>query len=461
MKNLFIPLSRWEPIFLGILTLIWVRFPLRAPLFFLLLPLFWVGHYFDRGRFFPATDLDLPLLFLSLLTLAALLSSPVDISISVPKALGLVLGIGFYYSAIRWWRRAHRLPLLLVGYISLGVLVALLGLFGADWSSWNAKYPILTNLAIHIPSLIPAVPGAERGVYPNAISGILTLFFPFTLYLAFIDPRDGYLNRHDEGKPSPSELFLASPLFRIFIWFAILVETTWLILSQSRGTWLAMAVAGLFLSLRYLLPGKRRLSWILPAVFLAGVYAYWFGIFSKPLSALNQYAGKELSTTLSDRLVIWGWALQAIKEYPLAGMGLDVFRRLAPDLYPGELFRGSFDFAHAHNLWLDVGVSLGLGGMLVYAYIWMLNFAALLRLEANGPRTLSHLARGLLGCWVAFFVFGLADTIPLGSKLGLTNWIALALGQILADSVYTGVRFPISVDRVPEVKRREYRDRAT
>lgn len=435
MKHILISLSRWEPVFLGILTLLWIGFPRQSPFFFLLLPLFWVGHYFDRGRFFPATDVDLPILILCLLVVGSLFGSLIDLCVSVPKALGIVLGIGFYYSVIRWWQQTNRVRLLCVGYSCIGIFVSFLGFFGADWSSWNAKYPALTNLATRTPALIPALPGAERGFHPNAISGTLALFFPFTLSLALIDCRVWPFNRIAEKMRgvSQTERFLASPLLRSLLWFALLVESIWLILSQARGAWLAMAVAGLFLSIRFLFPRRHGLSWTLPAVFLVGAYAYWFGLLQTSLSVLTSYTGKELSTTLSDRLVIWRWALRAMKEYPLTGMGLDVFRQLAPDLYPGELFRGSFDIAHAHNLWLDVGVSLGLGGMLVYASIWLLNLVALLRLEARGLAPLSHLAGGLLSSWVAFFVFGLADTIPLGSKLGLATWIALALGQILAD----------------------------
>ncbi len=110
-----------------------------------------------------------------------------------------------------------------------------------------------------------------------------------------------------------------------------------------------------------------------------------------------------------------------------------MFRELAPILYFGPR---NIDVAHAHNIWLDVGVSLGYGGIVIYLALWIVNIYSLWNIwKKRNEHWIGQIAMSLLAGWYAYFVFGIADTIPLGSKLGLMIFFTFALGQILSSDL--------------------------
>ena len=63
---------------------------------------------------------------------------------------------------------------------------------------------------------------------------------------------------------------------------------------------------------------------------------------------------------------------------------MNMFRRHVYDLYPPFTF-GERDFAHAHNLWLQVAVDLGLPAMIAYIVIWIVAFKLLWQMWRIAP----------------------------------------------------------------------------
>jgi putative inorganic carbon (HCO3(-)) transporter len=126
------------------------------------------------------------------------------------------------------------------------------------------------------------------------------------------------------------------------------------------------------------------------------------------------------------RLEVWRGALWGIADFPFTGMGLGAFRRMAPLLYPLDIEPG-YPIAHAHNHLLHAGVELGIPGLVAYVATWLL--AAWLVVEAY-RRTrgwLRALAVGSGGALVAYFVYGITDTVALGAKPGAMFWYLLGL----------------------------------
>lgn len=105
-----------------------------------------------------------------------------------------------------------------------------------------------------------------------------------------------------------------------------------------------------------------------------------------------------------------------------------MFRRLIPVQYPTFLIAPDFDVAHAHNHLLQAALDLGLPGLISYLALWLIAGGLLFQVvrQAADPEDQS-LAAGLAGGLTASFVFGLADAIALGAKIGLLFWITLAL----------------------------------
>ncbi len=70
-------------------------------------------------------------------------------------------------------------------------------------------------------------------------------------------------------------------------------------------------------------------------------------------------------------------------------MGVGTFRRLVPLIYPYFLISPDTDIAHAHNHLLQVGLDLGLPGLISYVALWLLAGVMLWRSwrlgRTNGP----------------------------------------------------------------------------
>lgn len=439
MKRFLIQTSRWELVFLFLLSLIWIMQKPWLLLLFLGLPLFWVGALFRTGQLFPSTSLDLPFFFLSFLTLLSLFVTP-DIESSAGKVLGVFLGISYYYALVRLVSGKNVMESasdsinlflaawVLFGFICLGGVISLLGLFGAAWFN---KYPILTNISGIIPNLIPALPDSPSGFQPNAISGTLTLFTPITATVIW-----------GLGKPWGKTWLkylkpLSSKVIRIVLGFVFVLNMIWWIIAQTRGAWLGLAAGMLLLVLWNLFNRTWRWSaFLIPFLGVLLIYIYWFRSenLAQEINLINSLKGGNLTNTLNYRLHVWEWGLKTMQGFPFTGLGYNIFRVVAPRLFFGPNLG---DVAHAHNIWLDIAVTLGIGGIITYLSLWIVNGYSLLKTMNLSPQGWQqHVGLGLLAGWYAYFIFGIADTIPLGSKLGLTIFITLALGQIISSKEF-------------------------
>jgi putative inorganic carbon (hco3(-)) transporter len=140
---------------------------------------------------------------------------------------------------------------------------------------------------------------------------------------------------------------------------------------------------------------------------------------------------------LAGRLDIWQRALQGLDDFPLTGMGMNTFRQVMPILYPPFLVDPTWDFAHAHNHFLQAGLDLGLPGLIAYLALWLgtafLLFQVILKSDSQFYRAA---ALGLSGGFSAYFVYGLTDTVALGAKPGFVFWWALGLGTATFNLFY-------------------------
>lgn len=109
-------------------------------------------------------------------------------------------------------------------------------------------------------------------------------------------------------------------------------------------------------------------------------------LFGRQLQALYDYAGSGpvtspepglLFASLDQRVEIWSRAIDGIEDFPFTGMGLNTFRKLVFVLYPLSLEGPEVDLGHAHNIWLQVSLDLGLPGLVAYLAIWFSALAML------------------------------------------------------------------------------------
>jgi putative inorganic carbon (HCO3(-)) transporter len=129
-------------------------------------------------------------------------------------------------------------------------------------------------------------------------------------------------------------------------------------------------------------------------------------------------------STLNYRKDLWPWALAAIEDFPFSGVGLGAFRLVAFRLYPLTIDIG--DIGHAHSMFLQTALDLGLPGLVVYLAILLVAAAAGWRV-ARRDEGLRSISLGLLAGLAAFHIFGLADAVALGAKPAMVFWFALGL----------------------------------
>lgn len=330
---------------------------------------------------------------------------------TLPKATGLLLGLGAWRLIVL----ATGSPRSLYIFLGLTLLIAIgfsfIGVFGLK------EFPKIPALARLNPFHSGALPGLDGlVVHPNQLAGLITLFLPLLVSLLFAPPAE-----------------LAARPRRL----ALLAATLWtawiLLLTQSRGGWVA-ALAGLVvLSVLWALTLPR--SWTRSALRLAlvglvaaaillifriGPETIW-GLWANP----PQETAVGTLTTLNFRKELWPWAVTAISDFPLTGVGLGAFRLVAFRLYPLPL-SPQFDIGHAHNVFLQTALDVGLPGLAVYLAILLVAVTVGWQVARSGA-DYRAISLGILAGLVAHHIYGLADTLALGSKPGLVFWLLLGL----------------------------------
>ncbi len=395
-----------------------------APL--LIIPLLWLLHKVAYGRFAGPTPFDVAILALLLMLLVSQFAT-FDIQFSLGKTTGLLYGIAVFYAAAaasgRSWRHmAAGTGILIIS----GLTVATFALVGTNWIP---KFPVLREITALLPQFVFFPAAAPEGFSPNPVAGTLLWVLPVFIVVATISYKE--LDRWQArlGR-RPATVILALSLA------ALIFMTGIFLLTQSRGGWAGLAVAMLFLFLVF--RGKRWYVMLAVSLIFALLVmgAIWW-LVSDETPPEPGWAGEEaleipgtasLQNSLELRLEIWNRALYGIQDYPLTGMGMGTFRRVAPVLYPLLLTPFDKDIAHAHNHLLQTALDLGLPGLAAYLALWLLAGILLWQVwRTAGTERARYLAVGFAAGLLGYFVYGLTDTIALGAKPGSIFWLLLGL----------------------------------
>lgn len=403
-----------------------------------LVPLIWMAAAWRGLGLVPRTPLT-PQLW-GLLALAAMSAGVTyDVVFSLGKIAGVVLGVLVFWAMVRWTDTAARLRLAYALFAVAGVALALIGLFGVE--KYGSKVSVLGAIVERLPILIRGVPGAEAGFSPNPVAGCLALFLP--LQLAML------VNR-------TLRAWMLAPLGPALARLAIAVQVLGLVLTaaattlmQSRGTWLGLLLAtGVWVLWRSRL--LRRVTGA--AVLLALLAVVWMGP-TQTWSAVQAVTGPRLGADISVRLSLWSSGLRGIQDAPLTGHGMNTFRKIMMQRYAiPEITAHYHEVAHAHNNFIQAALDLGLGGLAVYISLWLSTAAMLVHTARRLASTPAAMASTALGFGLlAHFVFGLTDAIPLGAKVGVLFWMAMALvAATHAHLARTETNAPGHDDAVPD-----------
>ncbi len=362
------------------------------------------------------TPADWPLLLL-LLTLPVGLWASADRTATVPRTYAFVADVAIFYvvaglagapPAVRWPRAAAWT--LLLG----GLALAAAFLLGTQFAI--GKLPFID------PQVYEALPGGlrpfwnPRGFSPNLAGGLLGLFLPPALMLA---------------------LYARGRLLRNISGLTTLVLAAMMILAQSRGALIGVAVA---VPLVTILADRRwLLLWAAVTAVALVVLAVPGGPGLADLSSIVNAAlggdGTLSEAGFSGRVELWSRALYVIQDFPFTGVGMGMFEPVVELLYPLFSIGPDAQIEHAHNIFLQSAVEMGVPGLIGHTALYLILGYLLVRQSRSGgrgwptgPRSLvAVLALGLLGALVVFLVHGLFDVLTYATRAAIIIWALFGL----------------------------------
>ena len=398
----------------------------------ILLAAIYLMRWFARREPWPSTPFNGALLMLALVIPVAVWASALP-DLTLPKLTGLILGLAAY-RAIAF--SVHDRRSFLWGVAALAVVGFAIWAVGFMGTGWGTKFawfgPILRRLP-HALTVLPSAP--DSGINPNQLAGALVLYMPIAVA--------GVVGWWRERWWWPALLALGG----LGLAFGTLV------LTQSRSGWLGGAAGLVALAMLVGLASRKRrlqvLAVALPFVLIMVVGAFLVLRPDVVTQFLNASGGTTGEISLSGRPEIWSRAIYAIQDFPFTGTGLGTFRRVVNLLYPLFTVGPDTDIAHAHNMFLQVAVDVGLPGLI--AYLALLELAGVVAWGAarRGSGAVRSLGLGLFAGLIALHIYGLTDAIALGSKPGLVFWMALGLIAVLPRVTEAAVN-PVELTKLTE-----------
>lgn len=382
----------------------------------------WLCRWEVRGHPTVRTPADWPIVVILVMTLAGTMVSGHP-SISLTTLCQVVAGVGLFYGVANWacsacpdgstgspsWpgRRGQRVWQAAFLLVALGLALALVAPLGIRWSGTRKLFSA-PRIYDPIPSLLLPYETVNR----NVLAGALALFVPVGVALLLLAPLS-FLSR--------GQVRLA----RTGLLVATLVTLAVVILTQTRGVYLALAVGLLVMALLR----RPELLWGTPLLLIgAGAAGRRFGL--NPI--LDAMLVTDSLGSLEARQQIWSIALGLIGRFPLTGIGLGTFDQVLSSTYPfSTLYGPKANVNHAHNLFLQAGVDLGLPGLCAFVALLVISLRAawgVWRLgEGKHWKDFSALGLGLFTSLMVMVLHGLVDAATWGTKPAVIPWLVMGL----------------------------------
>ncbi|MFH0726588.1 MAG: O-antigen ligase family protein [Pseudomonadota bacterium] len=222
-----------------------------------------------------------------------------------------------------------------------------------------------------------------------------------------------------------------SGIARLALWPTLLLMSTALILTFSRGGWLALGFGGMltfyFCFLRWI--KHRPLSFLLSLALLVVFFITSVGL----ITPLRQRLFLEDYGAAQSRIPMTQVALNIIDHHPWLGIGLGNYTFAAPG-YDNSSIGISYEFPRpVHNEFLLIAAEQGLPALGLFLVILLSVVIQLFRLsQSRTDPILPYVAIGLLGTFLAWSIFRLMDYnyVLLGDPFWLLVGLSLAIVQL-------------------------------
>ncbi|MGB6421517.1 MAG: O-antigen ligase family protein [Anaerolineales bacterium] len=344
---------------------------------------FWLVRKVAYGCFSVRTPCDLNIIVLVLMLPVAVWITVLP-EITTIQVLRVLVGIAMYYAIANWCSSYNRLRLTLMGVMAVGLTLAFFAFISVEWSSYKLPF-IPIDLYKRFTVIV------QDAVHPNVLAGNLILLVPFGMAYLLFGWRDiNWLER-----------FLA--------FIATLLISGIIFLTQSRGAWIAFGVVVIILLIL-----RWRWGWLL--LFTVVVGTIWLFNYFGSRELLNALTSSTTIGGIDERLEIWLRAIFMIQDFSFTGIGMGSFTEVADILYPFSSSPGRI--SHAHNLFLQVAVDLGIPGLIAWLAILLTVIFVSRQVYYAGKTSQNGLITGigaaLLCSQIALITHGLTDSVTWG-----------------------------------------------
>jgi O-antigen ligase len=404
-----------EPILITIvLGAFWYASPTRDRWLWLLvlIPVSWGMRWLLYGRVWTRTPWDIPLVIFVILAVMNVYVAPFRRASDVTYSFFVLmsrplLGLALFSYFVERARQDRRMDALVSATLLLAGIVAILAL-GA--SQWNSKSLVLRFMTDALPRIANDLApfDAKGGFNANEIAGALAWLCP--LVGGLIAYQWSRYNRFWRG-------------LAVIVFAALFLA---LFLGQSRfalaGTLIALAALG-----KLLIPTWRGrwAVWAMLAAIAVLEILIMRDVFVAP--GQGQLAERD-EASMNTRLDIWGSAVYIIRDYPLTGVGLNMFRDgRVRALYPVPSFPNRV-LPHAHQEWLQVGTDMGVPGLIVFVGLQLITVYLLFKGYQQGPASARAVFAAVGAGLFAHAFFGVGDAITMWDRFAFVFWWLIALG---------------------------------
>lgn len=212
--------------------------------------------------------------------------------------------------------------------------------------------------------------------------------------------------------------------------FCAFLEAMAVLLSDTRGVWLATFAAALYLIWSW----RKKLIAVVPVVVLL-IYLLGPAAIHERFTSILRPSGADSNQF---RLVVWRTGLEMIQRHPFLGLGPEGvgkhFQEYVPVSIPRPLPTGWY--GHLHNIYLHYAAERGIPTMLVLVWIlvqMLVDFSKGLRELPPGRGLRRFLLHGAIAIVLAAMVEGCVE-LNLGDSEVLTMFLAAtAAGYVALD----------------------------
>jgi putative inorganic carbon (HCO3(-)) transporter len=304
----------------------------------------------------------------------------------------LFSGIALTYAIVRSVSFSPPARMLLLA-TALVVVTFFLSL-ATPFTTWIKYGRILDSLPVNVRGVFPTLTSDVSN--PNVLAGQIVILLPFSVAMVMSGWRS------------------LGVLRWLFATLTASIALAMLIFTQSTGALVALA-AMLVVGIVLFLVKKR---WHMFVVILLGMIGIFILIDQATFLLELPPVQKTIESRSSQgRIELWQHALYLIRDFPFTGIGMGTYKEVAHTLYPFQVMPPSRAF-HAHNILLQVGVDLGIPGLIAWVCLFLLVMWQGWRIYRDGQRQpslwLRNLGIAILCSQVALLTHGMVDAVTWG-----------------------------------------------